>query len=368
MRLRGWGARSTGGPGGLRWRVEERRLLSAIARRSAGLALAYPGVVAVGPGDDCAVVRQAVPTGRGSGATELLLTVDQVVEGRHFVGPVLGAGAGGGGSDAGGAHIGRVGTLADLVARKAVARSISDIAAMAGRPLWALATGALPRGFEAGVAEELFEAMRRWCGAWDAPLVGGDISTTDGPLVLTVTVGGEPHPTRGPVLRSGARPGDAVYVTGRLGGTLASGRHLNFEPRVQAAAALAGALGADLTAMIDLSDGLGLDAQRVGEASGVRVEIEGARLPRAEGVTDWRATAGGGEDYELLFTVAGRRGEGEVRAAVAGAVASVGAVEVTRVGRVVEAGKGEGAAGAWVRGGEGEGWVWGGGLGFEHRG
>lgn len=235
----------------------------------------FPTVV-VGPGDDCAVVRA------GSGL--LLLTTDQVVEGRHF----------------------RTGTPIDLIARKAVARSISDVAAMGGRPTWALAAGVLPTGFER--AAELCDALHRWGAHWRCPIVGGDLASHDGPLVLTTTVVGRAHEKRGPVLRSGARPGDGAFVTGRIGGSLDAaglGRHLTFEPRVAEAAELCDVLGERLHAMIDVSDGLGRDAGRVASASGVRVEIEARSIPLAEGVGSWRDAIGSGEDHELFFTASG---------------------------------------------------------------
>ncbi len=297
----------------------ENELLKHIAARSADLSSVFPQVL-VGPGDDCAVVQ--------AGGERLLLTVDQVVEGRHFT------------RDLG----------LDLIARKAVARSISDIAAMGGRPMWGLATGALPADF--GEGDALFDAMARWAKHWGAPLIGGDISTTDGPLLLTVTVVGSADASRGPVLRSGARVGDGVYVSGRLGGSLASGRHATFEPRIAVGSALVAALGANLTAMMDLSDGLGVDGMRLARASGVRLEIEAGALPVHEdvvacrGAAAWKHALGDGEDYELLFTA-----RGDVPTVAAG-------VQVTRIGQVVA---GEGCVvrldGAWVDAS---------GLGWEH--
>lgn len=276
----------------LRLVMRETEWLSHIAKRSADLAGRFPGVV-IGPGDDCAVVRAE---------GEILLTVDQVVAGRHFA----------------------AGTPVELIARKAVARSVSDIAAMGGTPRWGLATGLLPRGYEQGDA--LFDAMAKWGREFGAPLVGGDVASWEGGLVITCTVGGSPHAKRGPVLRSGARAGDEVWVTGRIGGSLESGRHLEFVPRVKEGLWLCDALGADLHAMIDVSDGVGLDAARVAAASGVGIEIELENVPRHEGVEDALRAIGDGEDYELLFvTGAGAR---------LPEVAPTG-TQLTRIGRVV---------------------------------
>jgi thiamine-monophosphate kinase len=262
--------------------VREQELLRHIYGRSTGLTGAFPHV-RVGPGDDCAVIH--VPTGGGGSSGDLLLKVDQLVAGRHFR-PYPA-------------------TPIDLIARKAIARPVSDIAAMGGAPLAALAAATLPPG--CAWANELFDRMAHWAGRWGCPLVGGDIGVAGqgAPLVLSVTVVGTPHPVRGPVLRSGAKPGDAIHVTGPLGGSLdratGLGRHLTFEPRLAEAGALCDALGERLHAMMDLSDGLGLDAARLAEASRVRLEIDAAAIPRAPGVEDWRSAAGDGEDYELLF-------------------------------------------------------------------
>lgn len=260
--------------------MREGELLEHIYTRSAGLEIPG-GEIVVGPGDDCAVVR--TPAGG-----ELLITVDQLVEGRHAA----------------------PGTPVDLIARKAVARSISDIAAMGGTPCWALATGLLPDGFAEG--DELFDALASWARHWGAPLIGGDLasggrSPEDGwvrtPLSLTVTVAGRMEPGVRPLLRRGARPGDAVWVTGPIGGSLDSGRHLRFEPRLEAGRAAAGS--GRVTAAIDLSDGLGLDAGRVARASGVRLELDAGSIPlHADAVSageGWREAIGSGEDHELLF-------------------------------------------------------------------
>ncbi len=256
--------------------MRESDLLAHIARRSAELQRQFPQVL-IGPGDDCAHVA--------TGAGGLLVSVDHLIEGRHVLGP-LREGA----------------TSLDLVARKAIARSVSDLAAMAGTPQWALATAALPGDWPQAMADELFDHMHKWAKCFGCPLVGGDIATqrAGSALVLTTTVAGMPHKTRGPVRRDGAQVGDSVWVTGKLGGSFASGRHLTFEPRVREASALADLLGDRLHAMIDLSDGLGRDGARVGAASGVVLRLEQARVPMHDGA----ASPHEGEDHELLFTAA----------------------------------------------------------------
>lgn len=278
--------------------MREDQLLKAIATRSAALT-DWPGVI-IGPGDDAAVLRvDREPTSHDTPTPtaahgNLLITTDQVIEGRHI------EALNGKSPDA---------DWLNRAARKAIARSISDIAAMGGRPLAAVATGALPTGnaWTDEHANQLFERMKHWAETMRCPLVGGDIATTPGPAVLTTTILGTPHPTRGPVLRSTAQPGDTVWVTGKLGGSLASGHHWSFTPRIEEAIALCDALGQHLHAMMDLSDGLGTDAPRLAEASRVSITLDAECLPKHPGVDPdhhWRQALGDGEDYELLFTIA----------------------------------------------------------------
>lgn len=281
--------------------MRESDLLSHIFARSADLGAAYPRVM-VGPGDDCAVVQTA-------SGDRVLLKVDQVIEGRHFTPE----------------------TPVDLIARKAIARAVSDIAAMAGTPEWALCAATLPPGYAR--ADELFDRAAHWARHFGAPLVGGDIST-GGPgsaLALSVTVGGSVHPARGPVLRSSAQTGDEVWVTGKIGGSLASGRHLTFEPRVREGRWLADTLGPNLHAMIDLSDGLGRDAGRIAERSDVRVVIEGSLVPLHGDVDYVHVGIADGEDYELLFCCPPEVMERALATSGGGAPAT----PFTRIGQVV---------------------------------
>jgi thiamine-monophosphate kinase len=298
--------------------MRELDLLSRIYDRSRDLSGLFPQVL-VGPGDDCAVVNAPAGT--------VLLKVDQLIEGRHFV----------------------RGTPLDLIARKAIARAVSDIAAMAGTPTAALAAAALPRNFPQEPANQLFDAASRWARHFGCPLVGGDIATfagADSPLAISITIIGAPHAKRGPVLRSTAQPGDAVYVTGDIGGSFdratGGGRHLSFEPRLREAAWLADTLGPDLHGMMDLSDGMGLDAGRMATSSGVSIELEGGAIPLSPHarpaellLTPARfgtllEAVSTGEDYELLFAAPAGRA---LPATVPGT-----ATPLTRVGCVRAAG------------------------------
>ena len=257
------------------------------------------GRVLIGPGDDMALVEL--------GGRRLLAAVDQVVAGCHFD------------PDR---------TPLALIGRKAVTRSLSDIAAMAASPRASLASVVLPGGFGEDRARGLFDAMRETAARYDCPLIGGDVAIAGeagAALVCTTAVLAEPGPA-GPVRRDGARAGDGVYVTGSLGGTLGPdglGHHLTFEPRIAEGLALAQALGGKLHAMIDLSDGLGRDAGHLASSSGMAIELTAQSIPCRAGV-DWRSAVAGGEDYELCFTAAGE---------VPG---RIGDVPVTAVGRVID--------------------------------
>lgn len=256
---------------------------------------ALPASVVIPPGDDMGAMMV--------GDRIVLVTVDQVAEGVHV-------------------DLGRDGLAG--AGRKAVTRNLSDVAAMAVRPIGAVAAACLPRDLGEARANVLFDAMRTTAAAYDCPLVGGDVSMWDQPMILTVTVFAEPWPGVTPLLRKGARVGDAICVTGELGGSLA-GHHLTFEPRIVAARTLA-QKGA--RCMIDLSDGLGRDLGHICRASGVSAELWADKLPiRASVVGDprWKHALGDGEDYELCFTMAPEVVPREVEG-----------VPVTVVGRVVE--------------------------------
>ena len=219
-------------------------------------------------GDDAAVV--APPAGH------LLLAADAIVGGIDFLPdePVV------------------------QVGRRAVLANVSDIAAMGGRPLHVLVSILAPAGIDvlglvAGIAAGVAD--------YGCEVAGGDLSSTAGPLVVSVAITGCVDDGGAPVLRSGARPGDGVFVTGPLGSAAAAGYRFGggWVPRARVAegreARLAGA-----TAMIDVSDGFAADLGHLLDASGVGVEL--VHLPVARSATEAQAL-GGGEDYELIFTL-----------------------------------------------------------------
>ena len=287
--------------------MKENEFLNWIARQSDFDAARVP----VGPGDDMAVVRCE--------RDRLLVATDQVLDGVHFDLAAHGPAAAG---------------------RKAMARNLSDVAAMAALPVGAVASVAMPKGFSQADAEAIYAGLRELGDAFSCPLVGGDVATwgdAGGRLQITVTIFAQPSGATGgiePVLRSGARAGNALCVTGRLGGAWLTGRHLNFTPRVREAILLA--LRYKLQAMIDISDGLAMDLGRLCKASGVGAELNAAAIPchadalagRTD-ITPLQAALHDGEDYELLFALPSR---------LAAKVCDDPnlPVEITRIGRITK--------------------------------
>jgi thiamine-monophosphate kinase len=227
--------------------------------------------VQVGPGDDCAVI------GGDDDPLWQLLKTDCVLEGRHFA------------SD----------TAPQSVGWKAMARVISDFAAMGGLPKHALVTLAIAPDRELAYAKGLYDGLAKVADAFGVAIVGGETASSPGPLFLSIAMTGTVEPDRC-VLRSGGQPGDVLFVTGRLGGSLKSGRHLRFTPRVREARWLTEHF--EVHAMMDLSDGLGADLPRLARASHVGFEIEGNGIPCNRGVSMDEAISDG-EDYELLFAI-----------------------------------------------------------------
>ena len=234
------------------------------------------GALAVGIGDDCAVFR---PRNRDE---DLLFTTDMLVEGTHFRR--------------------RTHSAAD-VGWKALARGLSDIAAMGGEPRFFMVSLALGTWTDARWVDGFYRGLLELAKREDVALAGGDLSHGEGAVCDIVVCGSAP---RGKALRrNGARAGDAIYVSGALGGSalgLAKGprskawrRHVRPEPRI----ALGRFLRGRASAAMDLSDGLSLDLRRLCAASKLAAEIEAP--PLVPGATLEQGLHGG-EDYELLFT------------------------------------------------------------------
>ncbi len=288
--------------------MRENDLLEHIYRHNTSL----PAHVSIPPGDDMAALDV--------GGTNVLVAVDQLADGIHFD---------------------LKNTPLQKVARKAITRNLSDIAAMAAQPVAAVVAGSLPKDFGKSNADALFDAMHATAEHYQCPLVGGDIAIWAGPLLLTVTVLAEPAGVE-PVTRRGTKVGDVVCITGQLGGSLetVNGRthHLDFEPRLSVARALAGDENLRPTSMIDLSDGLAMDVSRLCRLNAVGVELWADRLPvRAAGHQaahrdqrpPWMHALSDGEDYELAFTLSAQAAEHHLPAEIEG-------VPITQVGLIIE--------------------------------
>ncbi|MGH7944082.1 MAG: thiamine-phosphate kinase [Opitutaceae bacterium] len=245
----------------------EGRLIAGIRRWLGGASPRAP----FGIGDDCAVL----PASKG----RQLITVDPVIYGRHFDDAVPPRAVGG----------------------KLLKRNLSDLAAMGGRPVAAVLALTLDARTSRLWLEEFYRGLAAAARRFHAPIVGGDVAQADGVITATLTLLGE---AAGPrvLTRTGAKCGDWIYVTGRLGGSLAGGHHFRFAPRLAEGAWLA--RQTDVRAMMDVSDGLAKDVHAL-TPGGAAPAIEADRVPRRSGA-DLRAALTDGEDYELLFVVARR--------------------------------------------------------------
>jgi thiamine-monophosphate kinase len=269
-----------------------------------------------GIGDDCAVLR--LPRGH-----ELLVTTDFSLEGIHFR---------------------RDWHPAESVGHRCLTRGLSDIAAMGGQPLAAFLSLALPRDLPQAWVRQFTRGLVRLAEQHAVVLAGGDTAESrHGILADVVVVGSVPQGQA--ILRSGARPGDRIFVSGELGGSVAAlrqmrgnqkatiagyRRHFCPQPRV----ALGRALREKklVSSMIDTSDGLSSDLSHICEESGVGAEIDAERIPRARVAMPRREVElelglHGGEDYELLFTVPeGKR-----------IPARIAEAKLTQIGRITRA-------------------------------
>jgi thiamine-monophosphate kinase len=289
--------------------------------------------VALGPGDDAAILDV-------KDSEVVLVSTDLSVEHVHF-------------------H--REWLTWDSIGFRAVAAALSDLAAMAARPIGVLVSLAIPPEVDDRTLDEIAGGVGECLSEHGASLLGGDLSRSPGPVVFDVTVIGA---AVDPVRRSGALPGDELWVSGRLGGAAAAAAawagglepdpaaRRAFErptPRLIEARVLSE--NAEVHAMIDLSDGLAADAAQIAAASGVAVLLESERVPLHQVLEDWArpeaalaVAVGGGEDYELLAAIA----PGTARSAARN-LASESGVGFTRVGSVTE-----GSGVAWI-GAKGEG-------------
>jgi thiamine-monophosphate kinase len=248
----------------------------------------HPSVIA-GPGDDCAVLDLGLP-GR-----YLLFKTDAVVEGVHFLPE----------------------TPAEKAGHKALARCLSDIAAMAGTPHSAVITLAAPAGYATARLEGFYAGLSETARRYEVAIVGGETTTNPERFLVSVAMVGTAPRDRW-VSRTGAKPGDALFVTGELGGSIL-GKHLDFAPRLAEAQWLAEHF--PLHAMIDLSDGLAGDLRHLMQAAGVGAELLARAIPISRAArllarepadahpdrpakrSPLQAALADGEDFELLFSL-----------------------------------------------------------------
>ena len=278
----------------------------------------------MGIGDDCAVLP-TYPISEGPG--ELLVSTDLLMEGVHFL---------------------REESSPEDIGWKAAAVNLSDIAAMGGSPVATFLSIALPKDAQGEWAERFIKGYAEISDLFDVPLLGGDTTSSLREIAINVCVLGR-CPSGKAITRSGARPGDVIYVTGPLGDSAAGlqailknlertedvatliHRHKRPQPRIRAASDL---IATDLVgAMMDISDGIASDLRHILKASGVGAIVELDRLPLTEEFMrvckeqNWNAyelATGGGEDFELLFT------------APAGLEKRTDIITVYPIGRIVE--------------------------------
>ena len=235
--------------------------------------------IKLGIGDDCALIA--------SDGSDWVVTTDSLCEGTHFILDQCGPQA---------------------VGRKLVGVNLSDLASMAAVPVAVFLSLCLPRKSADLLGSEIYEGVCEACEKYNVAIGGGDTNVWDGPLVVHLTAIGTARPA-GSWLRSGARPGDKIVLSGRLGGSLL-GKHLDFEPRLKLAQALY-PLGI-VQAATDISDGLGIDLLNLTAASRCGAEVELDRIPisdaamersKSSGHTALEHAIGDGEDFELLMAV-----------------------------------------------------------------
>lgn len=275
------------------------------------------GRVVVDTGDDAAVLK--------FGASDVLFKTDSVIDGVHF--------------DSATARPEEIG-------HKALARCLSDVAAMGGLPSFAVVAMMAPRNSDERYLRRIYLGMEKTARAFKTAIVGGDFATHAGKLAISVALLGE-MAGLDPARRNGARPGDVVGVTGPLGGSIL-GKHLRFTPRVKEGRRLAKLA----SAMIDVSDGVATDLRHLCEESGVGAVIEGRRVPisaaarrlsKKDGRTPLEHALRDGEDYELLYTAAPERARKIEAAGLGTSIGEIVGAEGLYLqvdGRMEEVGKG----------------------------
>ena len=226
-----------------------------------------------GIGDDAAVL----PFSKDK---YLLLTTDMLAQGTHFTRRMA----------------------PQSIGHKALACNISDIAAMGGYPTFAVISIGVPKSLSVSFIKEIYKGIQRVAKSFNVSIVGGDTIKTD-KIVINVALLGLVE-KKNLITRDGAKPGDWIFVTGPLGGSYKSGRHLNFIPRLAQARFLVEKFHP--SAMMDISDGLAGDLNHILKASKVGAKLDHASIPRHKGVSLSQAL-NDGEDFELLLTLSAKK-------------------------------------------------------------
>ena len=217
-------------------------------------------------GDDCAVLPM-------NEAHDMVLTSDPLIENVHFTPDVT----------------------PEQIGRKAICRVLSDFAAMGAEPQYLLINVVAPPEQDFQTLEKIYAEFSNLWKTYGAEVVGGDLA--QGPVLELHVFGVGRVPKGTALLRSGAEPGDLIYVTGPLGGAQQSGKQFTFEPRLEWGRALRES--GVVTSMMDISDGLATDLRHILKASGVGSKLDGSLIPR-NGTLEQALYDG--EDFELLFT------------------------------------------------------------------
>ena len=224
--------------------------------------------VLVGPGDDCAVID--------AGDKCLVIGVDQVIEGRHYLPE----------------------TPAELIGRKLVARNLSDLAAMGAKPRFMLLSSTSSKAKDEAWLRKFHQGVLSLGKEFGVCLIGGDLATTENESVASLTIIGETE-QNSYICRSGAKSGDYLFATGSYGNSFDSQHHLNFTPRVEEGVWL-NEFG--VSAMIDVTDGLLKDSHKLSLSSGLSLVLYEEAILLREGA-DLSSAFCDGEDYELIFAV-----------------------------------------------------------------
>ena len=222
-----------------------------------------------GAGDDAAVIKYTKDK-------YLLFTTDMLIQGKHFDKT----------------------TKAELVGKKSISCNVSDIAVMGGVPKFAVISIGMPGSLDIKYADNLYKGIRKTADKFKVDLVGGDTVSSDN-IVINIALIGEVE-KENLVLRSGAKENDAIFVTGRIGGSI-KGRHLNFTPRLEEARFLV--KNFKINSMIDISDGLLADLGHILEASDRGAVIYEIAMPVSNNAADFDSAIKDGEDFELIFTL-----------------------------------------------------------------